>query len=257
MKTKGTLRQLILIGLLLAAPPFFNSASASAGQVHLSVAASMTDAVNRICASYRKTHPDVALLPNFASSGALAKQIDLGAPADLFISANPKWMDYLVDAKRIPAAKVRILAYNGLVFAGAKGLGITSLHDLLSLKRIAIGSPASVPAGQYARQALEAAGVYSKLSAAGKLVMAKDVRQALIYADRGEVDGAFVYRTDALLARHAVILFAVPQKLYDRIRYPVGLTAAGAENPAAVAFFDYLQQDDAKEILHGFGFITE
>ena len=114
-----------------------------------------------------------------------------------------------------------MFAYNKLVFAGKKGISITSLADLKTLQRIAIGTPASVPAGQYAEQAMRAAGVYEDLVKDKKLVMAQDVRQALLYADRGEVDGAFVYKTDALLAKEAEILLVVPDKLYDRISYPM------------------------------------
>ena len=131
------------------------------------------------------------------------------------------------------------------------------MQDLPSLKRIAIGSPASVPAGQYAKQALTHAGLYEKLLKANKLVMAKDVRQALVYADRGETDGAFVYKTDALLAKKAKILFQVPQTLYPRVVYPMGLTVEGAKNPDARSFFAFLGTAEAKKVLATYGFVTE
>jgi len=92
---------------------------------------------------------------------------------------------------------------------------------------------------------------------AGKLVFAQDVRQALLYADRGEVDAAFVYRTDALLAREAGILFVVPTELYARIAYPMGLTAAGERNPAAGEYFRFLQSAEAGKILQKYGFVLE
>jgi len=98
-------------------------------------------------------------------------------------------------------------------------------EKLVSLDRIALGSPQNVPAGQYAKQAMDHVGVYAVLAAKKKLILAKDVRQALIYAERGEEDGAFVYQTDALLARNAEILFTVPKELYDRVAYPVVLPA--------------------------------
>ncbi len=230
------------------------SSSALAGEIHLSVAASMTDAVKELSATYQKKTADVVLLANFASSGALAKQIAQGAPADIFISANPKWMTYLVDEKRIPTETVRTFAYNSLVFVGAKGLPVVSMQDLVHLKRIAIGSPQSVPAGQYAEQAFKAAGLYDALK--DKLVMAQDVRQALVYAERGEAEGAFVYKTDALLAKEAVILFEVPQALYTEVAYPIGLTAEGADNKDAKAFYDFLKTDAAGQILKKFGFVV-
>ncbi|BCR07014.1 molybdate ABC transporter substrate-binding protein [Desulfuromonas versatilis] len=225
-----------------------------AAEVRLSVAASMTDAVNELIASYRIKAAGASFLPNFGSSGALAKQIAQGAPADIFISANPKWMSYLVEQGSIAPGQVRNLAFNSLVFVGRKGLAVASLEDLARLGRIAIGSPRSVPAGQYAEQALKAAGLYDRLG--DRLVMAQDVRQALVYADRGETDGAFVYRTDALLAKEAVILLEVPQGLYDEVTYPVGLTQAGAKNPEAVAFLEYLAADEAAKILTKYGFVV-
>lgn len=241
----------LVVGLLLSLTLVSPSLAAN---VRLSVAASMTDATKALIASYQKQAPEVAFLPNFAGSGSLAKQIAQGAPADIFISANPRWMTYLVEQKRIVADKVRTFAHNSLVFVGKPGLSVASMNDLAGLSRIAIGSPQSVPAGQYAEQALKAAGLWNKLQ--GKLVMAKDVRQALIYADRGETDGAFVYQTDALLAQSAVILLEVPQQLYSEVTYPVGLTVEGANNPAAVAFDAFLKTPKAAAILKQYGFVT-
>lgn len=242
-----SLSMALLLSLILGSTAF-------AAEVHLSVAASMTDAVKQLATTYEKKNAGVSLLPNFGASGSLAKQIAMGAPADIFISANPEWMDYLVKKKCIPAGKVRILAYNSLVFVGKKGLAVKTLADVVKLRRIAIGSPQSVPAGQYAKQALVKARLYRQLK--GKLVMAEDVRQALIYADQGEVDGAFVYRTDALLARNSKILLEVPQRLYSEVTYPVGLTADGAEKPEAVAFFAFLKTDAASRVLQKYGFVV-
>jgi molybdate transport system substrate-binding protein len=241
---------LFSLSLLFAALP------ASAGEIRLSVAASLTDAINEICADYSRAHPGTTCLPNYGASGTLAKQIAAGAPADLFISANPKWVDFLVGENWIAADTVRILAANTLVFVGPKGRA-SSLADLPKLKRIAIGSPRSVPAGQYAEEAMKKAGVYDTLAAAGKLVMAQDVRQALVYADRGETEGAFVYRTDALLAREAVILFEVPKEYHSPVTYPMALTDSGRANPEAQAFFRFLRSAEAGKVLTKFGFVLE
>ncbi len=251
MKSKGLIILLPLLSLF-----FLNLSPARAADVRLSVAASMTDAFKALAAAFDANHPGITVLPNFGASGSLAKQIALGAPADLFISANPEWMDYLVREKEIAPATVRIFAYNTLVVVGRPKTPITSLADLLKFDRIAIGSPASVPAGQYAEQAMRSAGVYKKLLKMDKLVMAKDVRQALIYADRGEVTGALVYRTDALLAKNAVILYRVPAYLHDRIAYPLGLTIAGEANGAAKIFYTYMASPAAIKILEKYGFKT-
>lgn len=240
--------------LLLA---FFVSAlpAISVGaQISLSVAASMTDAVKELAASYAKVQPDVTILPNFGSSGSLAKQIVQGAPADLYISANTKWMEYLQKEGVVSGQKVRLFASNSLVFVGQSTTGVSSLAALPTLTRIAIGSPQSVPAGQYAQEVMRSVGIYEELMQNNKMVMAKDVRQALLYADRGEVDGAFVYKTDALLAKQATILFIVPETLHKRIDYPMGLTIAGENNSAAQAFYIFLTKPAALGILEKFGF---
>jgi molybdate transport system substrate-binding protein len=227
--------------------------SANAGTINISVAASMTDAVNELISLFQKQHPETTILPNYASSGALAKQIFQGAPAELYISANPKWMRYLVDNDLINAEQVQTFAHNTLVFTGSPEKTVTTMNDLLALNTLAIGSPKSVPAGQYAQQALEAAGLYEKLQS--RLVLAKDVRQALLYADRGEVDGAFVYKTDALLAQQAQILLEVPQQLYTEVTYPRALTLSGEKNPEAIAFASFLATDQASRILQKYGFV--
>ncbi|WP_028582214.1 molybdate ABC transporter substrate-binding protein [Desulfogranum japonicum] len=232
----------------------FTGSALAADTVYLSVAASMTDAFNELISTFKTEHPDATLLPNYASSGSLAKQIDQGAPADLYVSANPKWMKFLKEKNMIAANTDRIFAFNKLVFVGEPNISIDSMEALATLKRIAIGTPESVPAGQYAKQAMEAAHVFAPLQENNKLMLAKDVRQALLYADRGEVDGAFVYRTDALLAQHAKIVFTVPDQLYDKVAYPMGLTVSGAGKATAQAFLTFMQSDQATNILKKYGF---
>ena len=227
---------------------------AQAGEINLSAAASLKDALNEIIAVYGKEHPETKILTNYGSSGALAKQVVQGAPADIFISANRKWLDFLVKEGKADASTAGVLAGNTLVVAGRKGLAVKGMDDLQGLERIAIGSPKSVPVGEYAEQAMRKAGIYEGLEQAKKLVMAKDVRQALIYADRGEVDAAFVYRTDAMLARQAAIVFEVPADLHAPVTYPMVMTAAGAANAAGKDFHAFLGSSQAQEILRKFGF---
>jgi molybdate transport system substrate-binding protein len=235
-----------LLALVLSAVPAFP------GDVHLSVAASLTDVANELAGGYAAKNPDVKFLKNFGGSGALAKQIENGAPSDIFISANLKWMEHLEEKKLVDGGSIRTFAYNALVVAGPANPGVLAMQDLPKLEKIAVGSPGSVPAGAYAMAALKKAGVDRQLEK--KLVMAKDVRECLMYAELGEVDAAFVYRTDALLARRAKILFAVPQELYPRVTYPMALTVAGAKNAEAAAFYRYLQSEAAKAVLVKYGF---
>jgi len=245
MNTMITKAATVLCLLLLATPVF-------AGEVNLSVAASLKEVLNELSDSFAKTHPGVKFFKNYGASGALAKQIENGAPSDVFISANLEWMDYLKNKKLVDSSIVTF-TFNTLVFAGAPGKA-SSMQDLLKLERIAIGSPKSVPAGEYVTEALKKAGMDKQLEK--KLVMAKDVRECLMYAERGEVDGAFVYKTDALLAKQAKILFSVPQALYSKVTYPMALTVAGAKNKDAAAFFAYLQGEEAKPVLLKYGFAT-
>ena len=202
----------------------------------------------------QKKNPGVKFLKNYGASGQLAKQIESGAPADVFISANLEWMDYLKNKKLIETSSIGTFTYNTLVFAGTLGKA-ASMKDLVKLEKIAIGSPRSVPAGEYATEAFKKVGIDNQLEK--KLVMAKDVRDCLMYAERGEVDGAFVYRTDALQAKNAKILFSVPQELYPRVTYPMSLTIAGKQNKDAAAFFSYLHGDEAKSVLVKYGFTNK
>jgi len=231
------------------------SVPAMAGELSLSVAASLKEVINELSASYSKKNPGTTFVKNFGPSGTLAGQIENGAPVDLFIAANNQWMDYLKEKKLVDGANSGMLAYNSLVFAGTTTKKVTSMNDLLKLEKIAIGSPKSVPAGEYAMTAFKNAGIDKQL--AGKLVMAKDVRECLMYAELGEVDGGFVYRTDAMLAQKAKLLFAVPQKLYPRVTYPMALTAKAAQNKEAKAFFLYLRGAEAKNVLGKYGFVLK
>lgn len=222
--------------------------------LRFSIAASMTDVFKELITNFGVSHPDIHITANYGPSGGLAKQIHMGAPADLYISANPKWMDYLIDEKRIVPKSMRIFAYNSLVFIGRNDLQMSSLSELITLEKIGIGSPRSVPVGQYARQALSNEGLYEQLASTNKLVMAKDARQALIYADRGETDGSFVYKTDAVLAKNATVLFEIPPHLHDKVSYPIGLTVEGAQKNGAQMFYNFITTPEAHTVLRSRGF---
>lgn len=249
MKRLQTLIATLAASLLLTAGLLH-----AAEEIRISVPASMTDAMKELATQFGASGKHAQIVPNFGPSGTLAKQIVEGAPADLFISANQKWMTYLRDEKKIDPASEKILAANILVFVGMNNPAVAKLADITVLKQIAIGSPKSVPAGEYAVQAMEKAGIYKQLEEGQKLVMAKDVRQSLTYADRGEVDGAFVYKTDALMASQAVILFEVPQDLYEKVTYPIALTVDGAKNREAKAFYDFLTGPEALKVFLKYGF---
>lgn len=246
---KNMLRHSAFILLLM----LLGSMPAIAGEVKLSVAASLKEVINELTAKYEKAHPGTVFVKNFGASGALAGQIENGAPADLFISANIKWMDHLKEKKLVEEKSIGNFARNTLVFTGSTGKKVTGMNDLARLDKIGIGSPKSVPAGEYAQTAIKNAGLEQQLQ--GKLVMTKDVRECLMYAELGEVDGSFVYRTDALQGKKTKLLFTVPQKLYPEVVYPIALTAKAATNSDAKEFFTYLKGREAGSVLKKYGFI--
>ncbi|MHB8770193.1 MAG: molybdate ABC transporter substrate-binding protein [Syntrophales bacterium] len=245
-----------LTRLLVAGAIFCLISPAAAGEVNLSAAASLREAVGEVADNYAKQHPGVTFNKNFGASGVLARQIENGAPADLFFAANLEWMDYLKRKGLVAGGNVFTFAHNTLVFVGREGIRADSLSEVVKLERIAIGSPKSVPAGAYALEALRNAGIEKQLQS--KLVMARDVRACLLFVERGEVDGAFVYRTDALQAAGKTTLrFTVPQGLYPRVTYPTALTATGVAKGEAAGFFGFLKSVEVKNVLVKYGFAPE
>jgi molybdate transport system substrate-binding protein len=237
----------ILASLMLMAMPV------RAEEINLFAAASMRDTVDALCDAFAEINPGIAFQKNYGASGILAKQIENGAPADMYISANTKWMDYLKEKEMVNAASIAVIAYNELVFVGMPELKVSALQDIVTLERIAIGSPMSVPAGQYAMEALKKSGIDQQLH--NRLVMARDVRECLMYAEMGEVEGAFVYMTDAKqMAKKTRVFFVVPQELYSRVTYPVALTASGSAKLQAASFLDYLRTPVAQKIFATYGF---
>ena len=234
MKMKHFVSSMILFFVTLT---LFAMPAHSAG-INVSAAASLKEVVTELTDTFVRQNPGIVFQNNFGGSGALAKQIENGAPADLFLSANLEWMDYLKEKKMIDELKVR------------------KLRDVVKLEKIAIGSPKSVPAGQYAMDALKKEGMDKQLE--NKLVMARDVRECLLYADRGEVDGAFVYKTDAeQMAKNVQILFAVPRDLYPRVTYPMAITKEGSHKAEAAGFFKFLRSGAAKAVLAKYGFAVK
>lgn len=243
---KGIVKSIVLSFFLLIMP-----APALAEEVTLFAASSLKEAVNDLCERFARRRPGVRITRNYGGSGQLARQVESGAPADIFISANEAWIDRLKRRGLVVPGSIAAFTSNTLVFAG-QARGVSSLRDLPALDRIAIGTPTSVPAGEYAMAALKRSGLDRRLEK--KLVMTRDVRECLMYAERGEVDGAFVYGTDALQAKGVKVLFPVPPSLYPPIFYPMALTIRGAANGDAVAFLAYLKGKEAETVLarHGF-----
>jgi molybdate transport system substrate-binding protein len=225
-------------------------------QVTVSVAASFRDVIQTIADDFRRDHPHITISFNFGGSGALARQIEDGAPVDVFLSAGRPEIDRLVEKDLVAGAPV-VVARNRLVVvvpAGSAWIGKTP-RDLLTspdLKRIALGDPASVPFGAYAKQALTAAGLWDGVSA--KAVYAADVRQALTYADDGSVDAAIVYATDARVAKTAKLLGEMPGSADLKIE-ALAVRLKRSTVGAAARFLQHLTSPAARKALTDAGFV--
>jgi molybdate transport system substrate-binding protein len=244
MGNKDWLRIFFIAFVLFWAP------AVRADEIRISGAASTKDVLTESAKIYKRRNPSASVIQNFGASGTLAIQIENGAPTDIFISASREWVDELEKKKLLVPEKIRPFAANVLVFVGRGD--VQGFRDLVKLERIAIASPRSAPAGAYAVEALEKSGWLPKLQK--KLILARDVREALAYAERGEVGGAFVYRTDALLAKEAKILFVVPSNLHTPIQYPMAMTPRGSAKEGAVAYYHFLQGDRVQGVLKRYGF---
>jgi len=244
-----SLSAVIMAACFFASPLF-------AASINLFAAASLKDVLDEITDAYTKAHPHVVFIKNYGGSGALTRQIINGAPADIFISGTPSWTEHLKAAKKIDDKSIAVFTHNEIVFVGRENKDVKTLQDLVRLKKIAIGSPRAVSAGEYAMEAIRKAGLEKQLQK--KMVMTKDVRECLMYAIRGDVDGAFVYKTDAVHhgAERIKILFTVPQEYYPQVVYPMFLTQRGAQKSAAADFYTVLRSEKTKEVLRKHGFIV-
>lgn len=226
---------------------------ASAQQLTVSAAASLTDAFKAIAPRFEALRPGVTVRFNFAASGVLLQQIAQGAPVDVFASADQETMSRGAEQQLIAADTRRDFAANSLVLITPPAGTVQAVADLPrpDVKRIAIGKLASVPAGRYTQQALESAQLWTGLQA--KLVFADNVRQALDYVSRGEVEAGFVYRTDAKLAGDKVRIVATVGG-HAPVTYPVAVVADSRQAALARDFVAFLAGAEAQSILARYGF---
>lgn len=228
---------------------------AMAADLVVSAAASLTNAFTDIGKEFEKAKPDAKVLFNFAGSGQLLQQLSRGAPVDVFASADQETMDKAAKQNLIVPETRENFVGNKLVLVmpSNSALGINSLEGLKSaeVKRIAVANPASVPAGRYSREALQAAKLWDTLKE--KYITTSNVRQSLDYTARGEVDAGFVYFTDALIMPNRVkVAFEVP--LATQILYPVAVVKGNGNENRAREFIAYLQSETAQKILQKYGF---
>ena len=248
---------LLLLALCCAVAP---AGGVAARPVTVLAAASLTDALTEIGARYAAATGETVRFA-FSSSSTAARQIEAGAPADIFASANLRWMDYLAEKGAIAAGTRIDLLVNRLVLvapatAGGDPVepvdGSAIVARLGADGRLAVGDPDHVPAGLYAKQALTALGAWPVL--APRLARADDVRAALALVARGEAPLGIVYATDAAIVAGVRIVGEFPAAAHQPIVYPFALTADAADNPAARRFLAWLAGPEARAAFGRYGF---
>lgn len=252
----------MLFGLaLLAAMADSSAQQPPSGQpqqrpILIFAAASLTDALQEIGAGYEKTAHTVVKL-SFAASSSLARQIEAGARADVFFSADTDWMDYLERRQLIQSATRRNVLGNTLVLVAPAQSQIKlkivphfPLAAALDGGRLATGDPDSVPVGRYARSALTTLGVWDQVATG--IARAENVRVALLYVTQGEAPLGIVYGSDALVDKRVRVVDTFPADTHEPIVYPVALTRPA--QAAAAGFMDFLMTPSAKQVFARYGF---
>jgi molybdate transport system substrate-binding protein len=249
----------VLLGciLILLGSAWGTAAPAQDAKLVIFAAASLKDALDEVNAAYQHEKGQETAT-SYAASSTLAKQIEAAAPADVFISADLDWMDYLAKRDLIkPQTRANLLSNRLVLIApvnSAVKLGIAPnfpLAQALGNGRLAIADPTGVPAGKYGKAALEALGVWS--SVAEKLAPAENVRATLLLVSRGEAPLGIVYQTDADADKGVKILSTFPENTHPPIIYPIAVVASST-NPAAMGYLAYLKSPAARPIFEKQGF---
>ena len=255
LQSAGLICARVLAALLLAA--LLSCASARAQDLHVFAAASLKEALDDTAQQFQSVSGQKVAL-SYAASPALARQIENGAPADIFISADLDWMDYLDRRKLIRAgARANLLRNRLVMIAPAQGTLQVEIKPgfplarLLGDGRLSMADPDSVPAGKYAKAALEKLGVWRGVE--GKIARAENVRAALNFVARNETPLGIVYQTDANAEKKVRVVGRFPAETHPAIIYPVALIAS-SRHAAAPAFLTYLKSPDARAIFERYGF---
>ena len=241
------MRFLIFLLLLVASL----SAPARADELTIAAAASLREAMGAIANSFHDAHPQTRVNLTFGSSGTLQKQIERGAPIDVFVAASDKNMDALLKQNRVDKHARFNFARGEMVLIAPRDGALQSLSALGNARNLAIGGP-GVPAGDYARQALSWYQLDKTL--ASKLVYGKDVRGVLALVASGNADAGLVYRTDALSSRSVKIVGALAPQSHAPIRYPMALVKDAPNSSAGRAFVRFCKTAPVRTVLKRYGF---
>lgn len=228
------------------------------GDILIFSAASLSDSVREICSNFEKENPGLKTNISVDSSSRLAKQIERGAPADIYLSANVQWMDFL-ESSNLIINKTRIepLSNRLVIITHLNNRPIlNTVQDLKNdnITGIAIADYNSVPAGIYSKQTLENISAWKHILP--KLVVGIDVRTAMAYVERNEVDYGIVYATDAKISKKVKIVFPLPEESQPDIKYSFSVLKNAPNRPAAIAFIEYLKNIQSQKIFEQYGFIS-
>ena len=245
------------LGVLLATAALAAPLTAEAATISVFAAASLTDSLKEIAAGYEARSGD-RILFNFGASSLLARQIQEGAPADIFFSADDAKMDGLEKQGLILKETRRNRLSNALVIivAAEGGAVIRNPKDLVTdkIKRLALAEPQTVPAGIYAKEFLQKQNLWPAVAA--KVVPTDNVRAALAAVEAGNVDAGIVYKTDAALSKRIRVAYEIPRADSPEIRYPMAVVKETKQAEAARRFLEYLESDAAAKIFETFGFVV-
>jgi molybdate transport system substrate-binding protein len=247
----------ILAALLAASVGFARLRYTQEPQQELTVSAaiSLKDVLDKVAQLYRVERPDTVIHFNLEASGTLQRQIEQGAPVDVFISASEDQMNSLELKGLLLSGTRRDLVKNAVVLIVPKGkTGISSIQDLAlpEVKVIAIGEPQTVPAGKYAQEVLTHFHLYDQLKP--KLALGKDVRQVLTYVITGNADAGIVYATDAMTTREVTVVATAPKDSHSPVIYPVAILKSSNEADEAKRFLDFLTGTKAHDVFEKYGF---
>lgn len=246
----------VVMGLLVAMTALFWRPGSASAEIELlvSAASSLTDSFKEVGRQYEAKNPGLKINFNFAATGSLLQQIEQGAPVDIFASADQQSMDKAEKGGFVLSeSRVDFVGNSLVLICPVSMTGVRALADLQSaqVQKISMGNPASVPAGRYAKAALERQGVWGVL--APKFVMAISVKQALEYVMRGEVEAAFVFGSDAAVVQERVrVVTEIPT--VTPIVYPLAVVSGSTKKEQALAFIHYLQGAEAQAIFVTYGF---
>ncbi len=250
----------IFAALAWLAPVWSAPARAADPQLIVYAAASLTDVLNEVSEAYVKTGKPKPVF-SYAASSALARQIENGAPAGIFVSADEEWMNYIADRKLVAAGTRASFLGNTLVLIAPADRALEidiapgfPLAKALGSGKLSMADPDSVPAGRYGKAALENLGVWRDVE--GNVVRSENVRAALAFVERGEAVAGIVYATDAAVAKKVTVVGMFPPASHAPISYPIGVVAAH-DTSAARDFYGFIIGDVARAIFVKYGFMVK